>query len=501
MQIGPAETRRTRPAILGPLRAGVFFLFAAAIILTALPGQAQDKQADPPRKEEAPVDANALSAEQVRLPKVGVNYEAITNFKPLAKAADNRDEWHAYQTILAHVSQVPVSALNRHGLTGLDPQNWFENPGFHLRELLSLKGRLIELQHKSDPNNQVKETYEGWILLYGSENQRFPVRIVLTELPEGFTLSDGIDEPIALDGYYFKVANFSGEKMAGNAAPKNAPIVIGRTFRVVSTAPPPANPNLSEAEQVALPGREFFSNVKDRRPLASHGENYDEYLAYTFVFEKIMQFSPEMLARNSRRDVAYADLINEIRDPEYLRKLLHVEGRIVRIRQRDASEYLKIPSVEKFYEAWMIHEKNSQHLIVVAFTELPEGMEVGEKVNYNVAIDGYYFKLLGYRSQEKDQKGKDVWRVAPLLVARRPILLGDPTPSDSLSEAAVVVVIGIIGIAIIAISLVIWFRVGDRRTKAKVQAAIVTNPFVEMPAQTVQPGVDWNLVNEDRVLE
>lgn len=449
--------------------------------------------------EPSVADPDELSARQVQLP-ASINdlaYVAVADTGPMPEPR-KKAEWDIYLKMLAHTSQVPLSALKRHHRRNiyykeLTADN--DSRADFYRQLILTRGRLVDLRKVElgeayRPAN-LKELYEGWV--YHSDGDiRTPVRIVLTELPEGYTLGASIDEPIEFDGYYYKLATFAGEQIAGQPAPRFAPVMIGRSFRIISTEPPPADPKLSEAEQIALSERDF-SQVRDKRPIASYAENLDEYLCYTYVFNKVMQFSPEVLARNSRKEVVYADLINEVRETEYLRKLIHVKGRMVRVRQREAKDFLRIANLERYYEGWIMHEDNPKHLIVVAFTEIPEGIETGERISAEVSVDGYYFKLMGYASDEKDERGKNVWRVAPLLVARKPTLIPDERERYSWS-GFMPLVIGLIGvIAAAALILTIWFRRGDRATRQRVRDTLLaTNPFDDQPPPVVRPGDAWN---------
>lgn len=432
----------------------------------------------------------------VELPKTGVNYRAIIDGTRLDPKA-HPEEWGVYKRIIAHTSKVPLSEMQHRALQdvlyrGLIGEQRIEK---YARNLIQVRGRLLSLRKielRGDylfPN--LKELYEGWIHHYDhGPNTPAPIKIVITELPDDFELGDEVDEAVEVNGYYFKYADMTGEEMP-EPRTQYAPIVIGRSFRLIETAPAPVNLQLNEKEQLALPGGDYFGQVMDKRPLASRSENYVEFLRYTFVFNKIMQFSPEVLARNSRRDVVYADLINDIRS-EYLRKLLHVEGKLVRIRQRDARNLLKIDGVEYVYEGWIYHENEPQHPIVVAFTELPEGMETGERIAHQVSVDGYYFKLMAYESQEKDQQGKRVWRVAPLLVARKPIVHRDPRDQYPW-DGFIPLVIGLVSVvAVAALVLTLWFRRGDRLTRMRVRETMLTNPFDGTPEPPVQAGPAWN---------
>jgi hypothetical protein len=453
-----------------------------------------------PQPEPPVIDPDALAEQQVRLPKeIGPLKLAIADTAKLPDPKKNPREWEALTRIIAHASQVPLSALKLRHRPNISYQSLMgDDRGSFYRDLLLIRGRLFDLRqvelgdaHKAA---NLKQLYQGW--MYHDGDVKSPVRVVLTELPEGFVLGESINEPIEFDAYYFKLATFAGEEMAGQPAPRYAPVMIGRSFRVINTEPAPADPARGEAEQVSLSDWDF-SQVRDKRPIASYSDNLDEYLAYNHVFAKVMQFSPEVLARNSRKDVVYADLINEVRETEYLRKLIHVKGRLVRVRQREAKDFLRNANLERYYEGWIMHEDNPKHLIVVAFTEVPEGIETGERISCQVTVDGYYFKLLGYMSDEKDERGKNVWRVAPLLVARKPVVIPDEREQYSWS-GFVPLVAGLVGlITVAALILTVWFRRGDRRTRQRVRDSLLTNPFENAPPPVVEPGTAWTSLDDD----
>lgn len=445
-----------------------------------------------------PTDPDAQSFEQVQLPKTGINYKAIESGKPMASIIDNRDEWEAYRAILAHASRTPLRALQRHGRPNVSfPE--MRDKGFEefLLQLLQIKGRMIDIQRVELPEplkgTNIKEVYEGWMYHEGTPGAS--IKFVVTELPKGFKLEEAKDDAIVIEGYYFKLASFAGEKMGDGPAPRYAPVLIGRSFRVRDIEAPPPVAAQSERDEVELPPSDFYAGVKDRVPLASMLGNFDEYMAYNSVFSHLRKVTPEQMAKYSRRDIVYADLINDIRR-EYLRKLIHVEGRLVRLRERNASEYLRHSDTEVIYDAWLYFENQRESPINIAFTQLPEGMEVGERLNYQVSVDGYYFKLMAYESNEKDEKGKKVWRVAPLLVAIKPNLLTSNRDGWSWSGIAPLIM-GVVGIVMLAaIGMAIWFRRGDRRTREKVRETMLTkNPFDEsqgpIAGPVVQPGSAW----------
>src|SRR5262249_38607253 len=138
------------------------------------------------------------------------------------------------------------------------------------------------------------------------------------------------------------------------------------------------------------------------------------------------------------------------------------------------------------------------HLICVLFTELPQGIQVGENLSYRVGFDGYYFKLMAYSSQEKDEKGQPVWRVAPLLIGRGIQLRESEAWMWSLQNGFLPMILVVIAlIAISALGLTLWFRRGDQKIRARMHEALTKqNPFEDVEPPAVQPGTAWNRLKE-----
>jgi hypothetical protein len=119
----------------------------------------------------------------------------------------------------------------------------------HYLNLLLLRGRLTrwkKVNRRRHKALNVKGTKDGPCTAATS----MPVKGD-DGIAEGFTLEETVDIPVEIDAYYFK--RNSRRKM-GDRRPKSA--AVDRSLvRFISTTPPPANMELTEAEQVALPGR------------------------------------------------------------------------------------------------------------------------------------------------------------------------------------------------------------------------------------------------------
>lgn len=509
MRTGPS--RSDRPAWLFR-RAVPALLLGGLVALASLPGQAQDTPRKAGKAAPGGIDLDALDPRPdggpenerlVNLSRSDPAFKTIRDNRPLADDPKNKGELGAFLKTVKHALRTPQKSIERYSRKYIQ----YADLAGELREQfltetrpIRVSGKLVRLR-LIDPDallrrqTGVEKLYEGWLLADEKADQ--PVCVVFGALPPGLRTGEALDERVTFDGWYFKFLGYTTKELDANgkAIARSAPLLVGRSIAVAEPESAPAT-GPDEAARVRLAkGHEVFNAVLDKRPVASLMENYGEYTAYGLVFRHAHQFAPEVLARHSRKDVIYADLIADVRE-QFLRELLHVEGRLVRLRQREASERLRDTSqIKHVYEGWIYHENEYRHPVCVAFTELPEGIKPGETLSYRVAFDGYYFKLMAYPSQEKDEKGKDVWRVAPLLIGRKLELRDDHF--DSLSDdfvPMVLLAIAVIGIA--GLAAAVYFRRGDRRVREHVEQALAKeNPFDDAPPP-VQPGDAWGRPNE-----
>ena len=137
-----------------------------------------------------------------------------------------------------------------------------------------------------------------------------------------------------------------------------------------------------------------FTTVRDECPLQGRLTNDGEYTAYGLTFYLLHKFSAEVLSRNARQDIVYADLIGDLRN-RYLRELIHVEGRLVQLRKLDAPERLReTTDIKEIYV--LIYSKNQpEHPINVAFLELPPEITLGESLSYRVSFGWLLLQIAG----------------------------------------------------------------------------------------------------------
>ncbi len=436
-------------------------------------------------------------------------FESIVDGTPLVdhsvKDGNEQREFLAFVNVLRFAHSLPAQTLNEHGrVVPYESLADKKERADFLRELVKVQGKIIYIVERDVPNQFVEggigHLYNALIEIQNSPEQR--VSLVFSELPPELGLKQLLNAKVEANGYYFKYAEYLVRKKDGtvDAEKKYAPVLLGRSV-VVQEQAAVADEEVPEEMAVRLDkSYPYWEGVHDKKPFVSQDENDDEYTAYNVTVKQAAKFSSEVLAKYSRKDVVFADMLSDRRN-SYLRELLHVEGTLVRLRKIEATERLKATSsIKELYEGWIVDHTHNDHLIEVVFIDLPEGMKPGELINYRVTFDGYYFKLLRYDSNEKDKNKKPVQRMAPLLIGRSIEMLDVASPW-SLANPLIPAMMGmLVVLAIGVVILIIWLRRGDRQVKQRAHEALTkSNPFdakEQKPLPPIEPGNAWNRMGE-----
>jgi hypothetical protein len=224
---------------------------------------------------------------------------------------------------------------------------------------------------------------------------------------------------------------------------------------------------------------DLLAPVEDEKPLPTLRRkgpddkdivgNQDEFYAYCRVVAQAARTSEQAFANSARENkwITFGHLIREPR--EYRGKVVHVEGRLKRLRREPAPEPVKKEGIPFLYEGWVFGETVGSNPLCVLFTELPPGLKEGEDLNDKVAFNGYFFKK--YLYQAADQK----WRYAPLLIGRTVSVVKEPAAPSPTAHLPSVMVASILAMVVFMVALVVglswWFRRGDRRTQARLAEA------------------------------
>jgi len=176
--------------------------------------------------------------------------------------------------------------------------------------------------------------------------------------------------------------------------------------------------------------------------------------------------------KEARQDLGYSQLLNQPK--KYRGEVVLVKGRLRRIEKFDAPLALQLEGVPFIYEGWLFANGYSSTPVCILFTELPPGVELGDRKNLDASFAGYYFKK--YRYTADDPQGKPQRRFAPLLIGRMPEIQKAPAASETgndLDKQLLWVTLSVVGGTVIAVlAITLWFRFHDMRVRQKVDQAI-----------------------------
>jgi hypothetical protein len=234
--------------------------------------------------------------------------------------------------------------------------------------------------------------------------------------------------------------------------------------------------------------------IRDRHPI-SLGVPEHEAFWQTLVLAHYT--SAKAFAKAARRDVTYAHLFNE--PEQYRGQVVHVSGRMIRLRSFEAPAEARAADVGTFYEGWIMTDAYGENPVCVAFTSLPPGLQVDNERKYNeeVSFDGYFFKRWRYKAA--DSKKPNEFRDAPLLIGHTlngrfghaGVSAGQE--SDNWGHSLIWVFLSVVGGAVIGvIGLTLWFRYHDGRVRHRLRASRNVDfvPPAEQPpvTESEQPG-------------
>jgi len=239
-------------------------------------------------------------------------------------------------------------------------------------------------------------------------------------------------------------------------------LLAAKAMEVWDTLPAvPFAPALDRAEPV---DPAILAEVEDRSRVHGPKENYSEFLAYNYLLVLAHKTPEKALARGARRDLTFAHLFEEPK--KYRGQIVHLEGRLKRLRKFDAEPIAAKEGVPVLYEGWIFDESLYYNPFCVIVSEVPESVQVGEKIDYEVAFDGYFFKRYRYPAG-------DGVRDAPLLIGRTFSRQTEPRPAlESPGPLLLYAFLAVLGVtAALGILLGLWFRRGDKRVQAHLDAA------------------------------
>jgi hypothetical protein len=236
-------------------------------------------------------------------------------------------------------------------------------------------------------------------------------------------------------------------------------LVVGKARSLWEGAVP-----VPQGKPAALPDRaptvdpDILAEVEDRAPVRNAAENYAEAAAYNYLLVQANATPVTAFAKSARRDLTFAHLFEE--SGKYRGQIVHIEGRLKRLRRFDAPRLAAKQGVPLIYEAWIFGEAYFSNPYCVIATSVPESVPLADTLDHHVAFDGYFFKRYRYQAG-------DGWRDAPLLIGHA--LLdresGVPDSAGSMAWLLPALLTVVAGTVFLVVALSWWFRRSDRRVR------------------------------------
>lgn len=229
-------------------------------------------------------------------------------------------------------------------------------------------------------------------------------------------------------------------------------------------------PELPPIPSVNLHGR----GIEDHARMRSDAENKMEFLAYYDALLTAHGASNAGFARGARHDIPFVSLWE---DPsKYRGDIIHIEGRLYRVRKLDAAFFVHDMGVRQLYEGWVYTDnEGTQFPWCIVFTDPSPGITTGERMDVPVSFDGFFFKR--YRYLAKSGKVRECL----LLIGHSPV------PDRAAAADArwpTLLIVGLASLVGTTITLVVlltwWYKRTDRRVRDRL--AYVTGPTFEEPA-------------------
>jgi hypothetical protein len=243
---------------------------------------------------------------------------------------------------------------------------------------------------------------------------------------------------------------------------------------------------LEESDRALELSHRLLARVKDSTGLRVD-DSALEPEAYCEALLKSSLVSLGAFANSARTDVTFAQLFNE--PWRYRGQVIHFEGKLRRITRLDPPAIVEPKGIRDLYECWFFDTRYGVNPVCLVCTELPRGVEPGDKLDLTAGFDAYFFKRYRYKSADSKP---DTAREAPLFIGRSFVVKGRATPpaaEDSLSGAKTGLVIflgAVLATFVLVFALHWWFRRADRRVQARIKE-VRTRQYAD-PESPGRPG-------------
>lgn len=214
--------------------------------------------------------------------------------------------------------------------------------------------------------------------------------------------------------------------------------------------------------------------IEDHARMRSEAENKMEFLAYYDALVTAHGASNASFARGAHHDLPFVKLWEE--PSKYRGDIIHIQGRLFRVRKLDAALYVHDLGVRELYEGWVYTDnEGTEFPWCIVFTDPTPGIKVAERMDVPVSFDGFFFKR--YRYLAKSGKVRECL----LLIGHSPVLDRAAVADSRWPTALIIGLAGLVGTTItLVVVLTWWYKRTDRRVRDRL--AFVTGPTFGEPA-------------------
>lgn len=192
-------------------------------------------------------------------------------------------------------------------------------------------------------------------------------------------------------------------------------------------------------DECMTPNPDYLAEIKDFTKTAE----FDPFYQLLCVASTI---PPEVLAKEARRDVFFAQLYNNPK--EYRGVPIRIEGLARRITEFNGLDRENPYGLPHYYEAWVYTPSQWQDPIRVYAASLGEGLEPGEDLRVEVKIDAFFFKIISHKAGDEQFHG------APMLIGYQ--LNKIVRPPSTLGRQAMIAGLIFLGLTALA-GLYVWY--------------------------------------------
>jgi hypothetical protein len=322
--------------------------------------------------------------------------QGVKDNTPLPTIEDRVEEFWAMSQVIAQAGGAAPHALANSARPnkGVGRAELLRDPARFRGRVVPLRGALRRVRRVELPENLkvqgLTALYEGWVTEPSAPND--PWCVLFTALPPHVRVGGELRKQAVVSGYFFKALRYRARNQD-----RTAPLLIGRSVDVEEPAKIPAMGRL-------------LAGVRDQSPLPTPETNAEEYwgLGQALVVASRLPAGALRDAARHQGAVGFNELMGQ--PDKYRGRVIHLEGRLRHLERQGPAPLVRAEGVKAVYQGLLFDHGPGATPVAVLLSTLPTRVKPGDRVDYPVAVDGFFFKKLL-------RAGKRELGLMPLVVA------------------------------------------------------------------------------------